>query len=793
MTEHGIAELAEKMQRMERELTGLSQIINGSNLGDPRPEDQVAKMESRGLGRNDCEKSLAELSARLESISADMVRLDATDRLRRDGDSLRKDLDAQLSAELTLVERVEAMERTIQGLSYKTANGNLEQDTVVDERVATGDAKKSLPSLVPTSIVTANTSLDLKAKEKERLPEFPHRGPETPSERTRRRSFGDVKEENVGPLRERHRSKSIGNLSDVNSNAISGEDGAETSQIGSQLQPPSPPRKASLTNVAAEQKSKKKLLSRRRSVSNRIPRLAAVDSALGSGTVQRSGEESSFDRNGSTAGSKKSRIDVDQMPKEERPPRRPHFGSTSSSSSASVSSAPSLAHSPPERRLSKEETFVARRSSGKASSSEGHEEVLADASKGRGNGGGEEHLASQKRNFPTRIPKVKGHSESTTPASRAVPCNNEEEVCTGEKSAEANQVSIGFGIGDWDSLSNIVDPTAPIDKTAKVTGTEPLANGGREGRPEKKQWLERQRRRANEECKRPPPPPPLRRHGRVASKENTDSSSSSFAGASTVPKQASSSDPEPPPTSSEMAADGPDQHSEGQRQQQPLQQQPGVVRVAVEAVARTVLGAAVAAAGVRPPKSRAGASAGSSNAPPPSPPPEPSIDSASDIPTGTGVGPGNADRPPLRKKSSKCKLAEESKMSTSGDDANSSSCNGSSDSGEWKVTISSKEDVNVRRTSGPTVIVTPKRPTGNSETAAAAVKPRSKRKGSFKSEKVTSRQHRSDDPTPKPGQYPAARPPRDHKPSVKSKESPKIKAMPETTTSNHQVSEENAV
>ena len=85
------------------------------------------------LERGDCEKGLAELLSRLESISANMVGSDNAEQLRRDGESLRKDLDAQLSAELTLVQRIESLERTIHWLSDKKANERAEQEVVNSE------------------------------------------------------------------------------------------------------------------------------------------------------------------------------------------------------------------------------------------------------------------------------------------------------------------------------------------------------------------------------------------------------------------------------------------------------------------------------------------------------------------------------------------------------------------------------------------------------------------------------------------------------------------------------------
>ena len=885
MTEESIAGMTDKMHQMERDIMALSQRISESDPRDQRPGYQETAIGPRHLERSGCEKSLAELLSHLESISAEMVRSGTTEQLKRDGDSLRRDLDAQLKAELTLVQRIESMERTIQWLSDKAADENTEQEQVDNQGAIIADVKARLPNPDEASI---ETTIECKK-----------------SERARRRSSGDVKKDSFGPHPQRPRSKSIGRFT---MNKVLGqpqrlrEEPLEASPTSGQSS--SPPRKESLTYLADQQRPKKKMLSKRRSLTNKLtglsidPRLSgdrethpSISGAAGQESLKRPGLAAA-------AGSKKALIDVNQFPKED-------------SSQNAESSTPSLPPSPPEGRLSKSKTFVAEKHAalkrGKVNSTDN--KVFTESFQETRNESDGSSLDAKKRELRKRKPRLKSCTQNA-PASKDIARNKDEErapECAGERSPVPNEMSsIGSGVGDWDCLSKVDSPTSQIDKAADPEGTET------EHLSRKQHNLERQKRRQSKESKRNPP---FRRHKRIPSKESNTSSSSSSGDASTVGKKQTGTDAPLPPTC-DTAANEHDQQREGQpghqgvvraaveavartvigaaamaagvgspksqasvdgnvpaassssphesnndlasdipagkadsvkaegkqlsrksskaklvekkqsslselnksednaglksrksskdsgdtaaeehdQQQEGQPGHQGVVRAAVEAVAQTVLGAAAVAAGVGSPKSQASVDgkvpAASSS------PHESSNDHASDIPAGTADS-AMADGKRLSRKLSKVKLAEKKQSSSSElkkieDNAGLQSRKSSEASGEWKVTISSKEDVSVQRTpSGQTVVVTPKRPekAEMAKAAAVKVKPRPKKGEGINSEKFAQRQSRQDDLIPKPGMYPAARPPRDHNPAAKSKVSKGQEVVPEIITSAHQVNE----
>ena len=766
MTEESIAGMAEKMHQMERDITALSQRISASDPRDQRSGDQETEVGPLcRLERGDCEKGLAELLSRLESISAEMVRSSTTEQLKRDGESLRKDLDAQLEAELTLVQRIESMEQTIQWLSDHSANGNTVKVDSQCEIIA--QAKEGPPN--PDEAAAIIPTIECKETRKTGNSNFP--SADSASSRARRRSSGDVKKDSFGPFPQRPRSKSIGRLPVSKEPQRHHQEPMEAPPTGEQSS--SPPRKEPLTNLTDQKRPKKKMLSKRRSLTNKITGLSInplpsgdreTDPSVSAAAGQKSQKRLA-------AASKKALIDVDQLPKE---------GNLSQNAGSTTSSASSLPPSPPEGRLNKSKTFVAEKHAalkrGKVNSID--KKAFTESSEEARNDGGGSSLDAKKRDFRRRKLRMKSQTQNPPPA-EDVPRSKDEKragECAGEISPVAMS-GIGSGIGDWDCLPRVNSPTSRIDRVAKRTETDPASR--------RRHNLERQKRRQSKESRENPP---FRRHKRISSKESSNNSSSSSSGdASTVKKKPSGSDSPSPPTCDTASEDHEQQQREGQLGHR------GVVRAAMEAVARTALGAAAVAAGVGSPKSQASVDskvpASSSST---SSPHESCNDLASDIPAGTADS-AKADGKRLSRKSSKAKLAEKkqstsSELNKSEDDENLKSRRSSEGSNDWKVTISSREDVSVKRTSsGQTVVVTPKRPEKAEMAKASAAKPRPKKGEGVSSEKVAKRQRRHDDLVPKPGQYPATRPPRDHRPAAKVNASPEKEVVPEIITSTDQV------
>lgn len=127
------------------------------------------------------------------------------------------------------------------------------------------------------------------------------------------------------------------------------------------------------------------------------------------------------------------------------------------------------------------------------------------------------------------------------------------------------------------------------------------------------------------------------------------------------------------------------------------------------------------------------------------------------------------DKKPLRQErqasiGSKSKSGSDSKNTVKGKDVGMSK-SVTLDSNDWKVTISSKEDIKVEKDNPQTITITPKIPSSKAEEMP---KPPPKSVSVSKDAKPTLKDARSD-PIPKPGMYPAARPPRDHKPARYSK------------------------
>ena len=756
MTEESIAGMTDKMHQMERDIMALSKRVSAPE----RSEYQETAMEPRHLERGDCEKSLAELLSRLESISAEMVRSETAEQLKADGESLRKDLDAQLRAELTLVQRVESMERTIQWLSEKPANETTELELVDSQCEITAKVKERLPDHAETSI---ETTVECKETRQEGNSNFQFT--DGASGRARRSSSSDVKKDYFGPLPLRPRSKSIGRLPvDKVRDEPQRHLGEPLEASPTREQSSSPPRKEPLGNLLGQQRPKKKMLSKRRSMTNKITGLSTSSTdplPSGDGETDPSvtaAEPKSLKRPGLAAASKKALIDVNQFPER--------------NSSSSTSSLPP---SPPEGRLNKSKTFVAEKNAtlkrGKGITSDNKEfresfqETINESD-------------SKKREVRKRKPRLKSHTTRNAPPSEDVPRGRGKDKERGERSSGANEVP---SVGDWDCQPPEVDgPTSRKGDSA----AEGNNSNETEPRPSRRHNLERQKRRQSGESEGNPH---FRRHKRISSKGSDNSSSCSSGEASTVRKQ-TGSDARSPPTCVTAAEDR-GQKREGQPGQQ------GVVRAAVEAVARTVLGAAAVAAGVGSPKFQASVDSKVTASSSSSPHESCNDQLASDIPAGTAES-AKVDGKQLARKPSKSKLAEKKQSASSeshkSEDNANQSCpkprKSSEGSDEWKVTISSKEDVSVLSTSsGQTVVVTPKKAEKAEMAKPAAIKPRPKKGGGISSEKVAKRQRSRADLIPKPGQYPAARPPRDHKPAAKPKVPQEKEVMPEIITSADQV------
>ena len=702
-----MAGMEDKMHLMKKDITALSEKISAAKTL---------------LASDDCEEGLAELSSRLQSISADMIGSDTAEQLRGEGESLRKDLDAQLTAEATIVRKIESMEQTMRLLSRKP-----ERDQIEVKATSLRNDKTSSESTV-----------ECVEPRKEGSSQF--QLADGASSRSRRKSLADVGKSYLGPLPLRPRSKSIGRLP---VKEISDESrGLREERHGA---PPtrddftSSPKKETLTNVASPQRLKKKMLSKRRSLTNKITGLSTDPSMSGQATPA-AGQKCL--KRGS---SKKALIDVNQMPKNDS---LKNSGSTTSSTS-------SLPTSPPEGRLDKSKTFVTETIKVKSSG----DKQLTASSQGSSN-----DSQDKRRDIRNRKPKLKGHDQNA-PSAVDVSFHKGEGRGAPACADEITSATIDMAcLGDWDCRPGIDGPKPRTEENET------------DHRESKQRNLERQKRRRSGESQGYPP---LRRHRRISSKDTTKSSSSGSSDAATVRKQ-SGSETHSPATSSEEH----EREREGQLGHQ------GVVRSAVESVARTVLGAAAAAAGMGSPKFQASVDTKMSAASSSSSHHESCNDLASDLIAGTEDS-AKAEEKRLPRKSSKAKLAEKKKSASSElhsteDVANQSNVksreNGEDCDDEWKVTISSKEDVSVRRSSsGQTVVVSPKKPKTTELPKAVATKPCPKKGKGTVPEKVAKRQRSRTDLIPKPGQYPVARPPRDHIPAAKSKESQEV--MPQIVTS----------
>ena len=700
-----MAGMEDKMHLMKRDMTALSEKISAAKTP---------------LASDDCEEGLAELSSRLQSISADMIGSDTAEQLRGEGESLRKDFDAQLTAEATIVRKIESMEQTIRLLSRKPERDQIEVK----------------PTTLRNDKTSSESTVECVEPRKEGSSQF--QPADGASSRSRRKSLADVGKSYLGPLPLRPRSESIGRLP---VNEISDESqGLREERHGA---PPthddftSSPKKETLTNVACSQRPKKKMLSKRRSLTNKITGLS-TDPPMSGQATPLGGQKCS--KRGS---SKKALIDVNQMPK----------NGSSKNAASTTSSTSSLPTSPPEGRLDKSKTFVTETIKVKSS---GDKEFTA-SSQGSAN-----DSEDKRREVRKRKPRLKGHDQNA-PSAEDVSSHKDEGRGALACADEITSATIDMAcLGDWDCRPGMDGPKPRTEENET------------DHRESKQPNLERQNRRSRESQGYPP----LRRHRRISSKDTTKSSSSSSSDAATVRKQ-SGSETHSPATSAE----------EHERQREGQLGQQGVVRAAVESVARTVLGAAAAAAGMGSPKFQASVDSKMSAASSSSPPHESCNDLASDLIAGTEDS-AKADEKRLTRKSSKAKLAEKkqsasSELHSTEDIANQTNIksreNGEDGDDEWKVTISSKEDVSVRRSSsGQTVVVSPKKPKTTELAKAVATKPCPKKGKGTVPEKVAKRQRSRTDLIPKPGQYPVARPPRDHKPAAKSKGSQEV--MPQIVT-----------